>query len=308
MLYADGGLSKQMIDAALEVKSQGKAISDLSSASPLPCCFSELAAENMLFVDVTAAPGLTASWRNVLSTGAGVVLANKLPLCEAWDQSKLFFSHRNVRYEATVGAGLPVLSTLRSLLATGDTVTRMDGVLSGTLGFLAGSLSEGAAFSEALAESIKRGYAEPDPSEDLSGRDVARKGIILARSAGWKPELSDVSLNGIVSEREMGDLTHANGIAAVDARLKSRFDKAQSDGNTLRYLAEVSPDNIRVGLSPVPQSGAFSALVGPENRVDFVTERYASFPLGVSGPGAGPEVTAAGVLSDVIDLSAGVGL
>lgn len=303
LLYSEGGLAKPAIEAALDAKLRGKSIGDLASAKSLPCCFSELATGNTLFVDVTAASNMAAVWRDVLAAGAGVVLANKLPLCETWDQSQLLFNHPQVRYEATVGAGLPVLSTLRSLLVTGDTVARIDGVLSGTLGYLAGRLSAGVAFSEALAEAIELGYAEPDPSEDLSGRDVARKAIILARSAGWHVELSDVLLDGFITEDEIAELSQASKAALLDARLKSQFDDVVRDDNTLRYLARVSPEGIRVGLAPVPESSAFASLVGPENRVNVSTGRYASYPLGISGPGAGPEVTAAGVLSDLIDLA-----
>lgn len=303
LLYRGGGLPDRVVDDALRAKLRGESIGAVRSAMPPARRYSELATLRTLFVDATAASGMAAVWREVIESGAGVVLANKLPLCEAWSESGPLFNHPRVRYEATVGAGLPVLSTLRALLATGDSIERMDGALSGTLGYLVGRMSGSVAFSEALAEAIDLGYAEPDPSEDLSGRDVARKAVILSRSAGWQAELAEVALEGLIPDSRAREMTPPAAALSPDDALRGRFADAERDGDVLRYLARVSPDGIRVGLAPVPRSDSFAAIAGPENRVAFHTRRYAPHPLAVAGPGAGPDVTAAGVLNDLIDLA-----
>lgn len=303
LLHADTGVPAATIEEALAVKLGGDSISVLHSAVLSGASFAELASPSTVFVDATAEQEMARTWCDVLDAGAGIVLANKLPLCELWNQSRQLYNHPHVRYEATVGAGLPVLSTLRNLLATGDCVEHIEGVLSGTLGYLTGRLSEGVHFSEALAEAVNLGYAEPDPSEDLSGRDVARKAVILSRSAGWPVEQDDVALDGLISDDQITEMAKGADASTFDTELTSRFDKASCVGEAIRYLAQVSSAGIRVGMTSVPQSSAFTSLAGPENRVAFHTSRYVANPVGVTGPGAGPDVTAAGILGDLIDLA-----
>ncbi|MCK5828277.1 homoserine dehydrogenase [Candidatus Bipolaricaulota bacterium] len=303
VLHSHTGLPATAIGEALDAKLDGESIAALHLAVSSGVNFAELASPSTVFVDATAARGMARTWCDVLDAGAGVVLANKLPLCESWDQSRLLYHHPNVRYEATVGAGLPVLSTLRNLLATGDCVEHIDGVLSGTLGYLTGRLSDGIVFSEALAEAVDLGYAEPDPSEDLSGRDVARKAIILSRSVGWPVEQADITLEGLISDDQISEMSEGADASTLDTELASRFDKASCRGEAICYLAQVSSDDIRIGMTPVPQSSAFTSLAGPENRVAFHTNRYVVNPVGITGPGAGPDVTAAGILGDLIDLA-----
>jgi len=303
LLHRSEGLLGSVIEQALEAKLQGESIRSIQSAMSPISSFANLATVRTLFVDATAATDMASVWRDVLDAGAGVVLANKLPLCEEWSQSSTLFNHPRARYEATVGAGLPVLSTLRTLIETGDAIERIDGALSGTLGFLTGRMSQGTCFSEALDEAVALRYAEPDPSEDLSGRDVARKAVILSRSAGLPVEFSDVVLEGLISDDQVLKVSMVAVSTSIDDALTKRFADASRDGVALRYLAQVSPDGIHVGLVRVPPSDSFASISGPENRVAFHTRRYAGHPLAISGPGAGPEVTAAGVLGDLIDLA-----
>lgn len=303
VIHCREGIADSLLTEALDAKAQGKSIRVLHSAMPPAASLTDLATPRTLFVDATAAADMARIWRDVLDVGAGVVLANKLPLCEVWSQSKPLFNHPRVRYEATVGAGLPVLSTLRSLLGTGDAIVRIAGALSGTLGFLAERLSAGVLFSEALAAAVALGYVEPDPSEDLSGRDVARKAVILSRTAGWPIELGDVDLEGLIPDKQVAEMKSGGIEAWIDDALKRRFEDASRDGEMLRYLTQVSPNGLRVGLTRVPASNPFAAISGPENRVAFHTRRYPDYPLAITGPGAGPEVTAAGVLADLIALA-----
>ena len=304
LLYCEGGLDACVVGQALDAKACGESIGRVDKALPPIQRFRELATDRTLFVDATAAPGMAATWCETLESGAaGVVLANKLPLCEPWDASQRLFADHQVRYEATVGAGLPVLSTLRSLLATGDSVLKMRGALSGTLGYLVHQVSKGCAFSAALSEAIALGYVEPDPRADLSGHDVARKALILSRTVGWHVEMSDVNLCGLVPDQDMALRGASVDDSRVDRPLRALFTAATDDGVALRYLAEISAESIRVGLTPIDLEDPFAALDGPENRITVLTKRYSPHPLAIAGPGAGAKVTAAGVLSDLLDLA-----
>jgi homoserine dehydrogenase len=132
---------------------------------------------------------------------------------------------------------------------------------------------------------------------------MARKAVILSRSVGWPVEQADAALEGLISDGQIAELAQGADASTFDTELASRFDKASCCGEAIRYLAQVSPDGIRVGMTSVPQSSAFTSLSGPENRVAFHTSRYVVNPVGVTGPGAGPDVTAAGILGDLIDLA-----
>jgi homoserine dehydrogenase len=200
---------------------------------------------------------------------------------------------------------LPAIATLWTLLDTGDRVSVIEGCLSGTLGYLCTQLERGVPYSEAVSEAHSLGYTEPDPRDDLSGQDVARKALILARTVGWPLEMVDLTVEPLYSDG-LSTLSRQAFMAAtpsMDEFYAGRVRHAASEGRVLRYVARIGPDGGRVGLAPVPQDEPLGALRGPANYVAFYTDRYAENPLVISGPGAGPEVTAAGVLGDVIDLA-----
>jgi cystathionine gamma-synthase len=244
-----------------------------------------------------------------LSRGFDLVLANKVPL--AGDQSAVDHLHqlaaragRTLLHEATVGAGLPVLDTLRKLIEAGDKVLSIEGCPSGTLGFLFGELGKGESFSEALERAIALGYTEPDPRVDLSGLDVARKALILARAIGFSGELADVEVESLVP-------THlADGpvdeflsrTADLDRPWAARVNDARKRGRVLRYRAHVTPTSIKVGLAEVKLTEPLGVLQGTDNQFTFTTDRYRARPLVITGPGAGPGVTASGVFNDLLRL------
>jgi homoserine dehydrogenase len=210
-----------------------------------------------------------------------------------------------LRYEVTVGAGLRVIAGLRYLLDTGDRVTAIEGCLSGTLGYLCAQLESTVAYSAAVTQAGSLGYTEPDPREDLSGRDVARKALILARTAGWPLEMADLSVESLypASLTSVSAQDFVGAMSALDEPYAGRVREAQAKGRVLRYVARVNSEGGSVGLAPVPKESPLGALRGPANYVAFHTARYVEVPLVISGPGAGPEVTAAGVLGDVINLA-----
>jgi aspartokinase/homoserine dehydrogenase 1 len=244
-----------------------------------------------------------------LSRGFDVVLANKVPL--AGDQVLVDRlsdvarrGGRRILNEATVGAGLPVLDTLRKLIEAGDNVLSIEGCPSGTLGFVFGELSRGESFSSSLRAAIARGYTEPDPRVDLSGVDVARKALILARTIGFRGELADVDVESLVT-REHALLTRDDFLARageLDAVWTDRVTQARREGKVLRYRVRVTPESIHVGLAAVALTDPLATLHGTDNQFTFTTTRYREQPLVITGPGAGPAVTAAGVFNDLLRL------
>lgn len=214
------------------------------------------------------------------------------------------------RYEATVGAGLPVITTLRDLVDTGDEVTAIAGIFSGTLAWLFNKYDGSVPFSELVTQARGMGYTEPDPRDDLSGVDVARKLVILAREAGYELSLEDVAVESLVpaglQQASVDDFMAR--LNEVDASFAQRLADARARGNVLRYVAQFKPgQQPSVGLVELPGDHAFANLRLTDNVVQFTTRRYCDNPLVVQGPGAGPEVTAAGVFADVLRVAAGEG-
>jgi len=213
-------------------------------------------------------------------------------------------------YETTVGAGLPIIQTLRDLVATGDDVHRIEGVLSGTLSYLFNAFDGVRPFSELVAEARSRGFTEPDPRDDLSGVDVARKVVILAREMGVRIEMEDVELEGLVPAglHEGSPDDFLRGLAAHDEAMARMWREADARGERLRFVGMVEADGrASVKLRGVPLSHPFASLSGTDNLVRFSTRRYTPNPLVVQGPGAGPEVTAGGVFADLLRLASFLG-
>jgi len=208
-------------------------------------------------------------------------------------------------YETNVGAGLPVINTLNDLLLSGDKVIRIEGVLSGTLNYIFSSFTEGRRFSEVVREAKAKGYTEPDPRDDLSGMDVARKILILSRETGLPVELKEVAVENLVPEDCRGEMSVDEFMAAL-ARHDDAFEKmraeAASRGEKLRYMAVLENNTVRVQLSSVDEQHPFYSLSGSDNIILLTTERYNDRPMVIRGPGAGAAVTAAGVFADIIRI------
>ena len=262
-----------------------------------------------ILVDLTSSDSIPAI-KSALNAGFHIVLANKQPLTCPYDEYLELFelaSQQNVqiRYEATVGAGLPVLDTIEKLLETGDQVTEILGCLSGTLGFILSQLEDGVDFSVALREAHSKGYTEPDPRDDLSGKDVARKALILARSIGLKANFDAIKLEPFISNsyKECDVSTFLDRVHELNSTFLNKIQSASKKGMALRYVARISRNAISVGLEEISRDSALGRLKGTDNQVTITTKRYIHNPLIVTGPGAGAEVTAAGVLSDIINIA-----
>ncbi|KAF1691250.1 bifunctional aspartate kinase/homoserine dehydrogenase I [Pseudoxanthomonas jiangsuensis] len=270
---------------------------------------------HVVIVDCSASPEVAERYPQWLAAGIHVVTPNKqagagpLARYEAIREAAAASGAR-FRYEATVGAGLPVISTLRDLLDTGDAVTSIEGIFSGTLAWLFNKYDGSVPFSQLVTEARGLGYTEPDPRDDLSGTDVARKLVILAREAGRKLSLEDVQVESLVPEslRQASVDDFMARLPEVDAAFDARLKAARAAGKVLRYVARLDAEGrASVGLVELPEEHAFANLRLTDNIVQFTTRRYCANPLIVQGPGAGPEVTAAGVFADVLRIAAGRG-
>ena len=313
LFNADGLSAKQLLNA-VTLKEQGASLMAIPGAikATAPEAVSQIARHALsrpVLVDLTADQTLPAV-RKAITADWDVVLANKKPLSasrvEVEALRALATQHgARILHETTVGAGLPVMDSYAKLVETGDQVLRIEGCTSGTLGFLLTEIGKGRPFSEALRDAMARGYTEPDPRDDLSGMDVARKALILARLIGFTGDLDDVTVESLVPEafRSMPVARFNATLAEQDAAWAARQAAATRQGRVLRYVLRATRTRVQVGLQAVPPSHPLAGLRGTDNQIVFTTIRYREHPLVITGPGAGPAVTAAGVLNDILQLT-----
>jgi homoserine dehydrogenase len=268
-------------------------------------------APRAVLVDCTAAGGFETLYTRALERGVHVVTANKKALVAPLTKVKALHAAARgaaqLRYETTVGAGLPVIEPLKDLVRTGDEIRRVEGSFSGTLGFLCAELSRGIPLSRAVRSAKELGYTEPHPREDLSGLDVARKALILAREVGLSLELEDVDLEPFIPARflEQADVpAFLESLEALDEQLSSRLRDQAARGLTLRYLATIDVEAKTLTVAPrwVEATHPAAQLRGAESLVTYTTRRYSDYPMRIQGPGAGAAVTAAGVLADLLAI------
>ena len=268
-----------------------------------------------VLIDCTASAAIAGRYAEWLAAGIHIVTPNKKA-----NSADLAYYHRlqearragasHYLYEATVGAGLPVVHTLRDLRETGDEITSIEGIFSGTLAYLFNVYDGRVAFSEIVQDARRRGFTEPDPRDDLSGQDVARKLIILGREMGLTLELQDVQVESLVpAELASGSIeAFMAQLPRYDAAIAGRLAAARARGKVLRYTGTLSAAGAAtVGLKELDTHHAFARIALTDNVVRFATRRYCDNPLIVQGPGAGPEVTAGGVFADLLRLAAYLG-
>jgi bifunctional aspartokinase / homoserine dehydrogenase 1 len=308
------GISPRRLAKLASEKRKGRRLADLangraSSAEEAVSHIAGYALTRPVLVDLTA-DDTAAALKQALTHGMDLVLANKRPLADRQSASDGLWQTarargRRILHEATVGAGLPIIDTYHKLVESGDRVNRIEGLLSGTLGYVLSEVSEGVPFSRAVRSAMAKGYTEPDPRDDLSGMDVARKALILARLLGYQGELRQGAVESLVPKwaRSISLESFLERLEELDAGWKRRVDAATLERSVLRYVASVTPGKIAVGVQAVPAASPLAAIKGSDNQLVFVTDRYKSNPLVITGPGAGAEVTAAGVLNDILRLS-----
>jgi aspartokinase/homoserine dehydrogenase 1 len=269
-----------------------------------------------VIVDCTASSDLVRHYPRWLESGIHIVTPNKKANSASLDFVATVHEARrkggtHYLYETTVGAALPVIQTLRDLRETGDEIRQIEGILSGTLSYLFNVWDGTRAFSAIVREAKDMGYTEPDPRDDLSGMDVARKLIILGREMGLPLELSDVALEGLVPQTLVSASRDEflDRLSELDGPMQARLDAARSRGCVLRYVGrlDAAARSASVGLIELERSHAFANINYTDNVVRFVTARYDRNPLVIQGPGAGPAVTAGGVFADLLRACAYLG-
>ena len=266
---------------------------------------------NPVFVDCTSSDGIALSYLELMQAGYHVVTPNKKANTNSYEY---YTGLRNIAqkcrrkfyYEATVGAGLPVINTLQNLLAAGDRLIEFNGIMSGTLSYIFGLLDEGKSLSQATKDAYERGYSEPNPRDDLEGMDVARKLLILARECGYKLDLSDIEVECPVDVKYLeGNNAQEvlENLKGADEEFAKKVELAKQEGKVLRYVATIKDGGkCSCGIKAVGPEDPLFKVVGGENALSFTSAYYQPIPLVIRGYGAGTEVTAAGVFSDILRL------
>jgi aspartokinase/homoserine dehydrogenase 1 len=297
----------------LDLSAWESTMEEYSEKADLPLFVKRMRAMNLpncVFVDNTASEEPVAFYEQVLKSSISVVTCNKIG--NSGDYSQYLAFKKAARtfgvdfyYETNVGAGLPIIKTLRDLMLSGDELSRIEAILSGTISYIFNNFKGDRKFHDVVREAQEKGFTEPDPRDDLNGKDFMRKMLILARDAGYEMESADVSIENMLPAACMA----ASSVAEFYTELEnnaSYFEhlkqQAEAEGKVLRYIGKLEDGKVEITLQTVDESHPFYMMSGSDNIISFTTNRYAQRPMVVKGPGAGAEVTAAGVFADIINI------
>jgi bifunctional aspartokinase / homoserine dehydrogenase 1 len=307
--------SKKMIfdRDGIDVANYNEALSHSTLPSTIGSFVDEMTGMNMynsVFVDCTASAQISESYLRILDANISVVTANKIAASSDYDNYmalKKTAKRKGVKFlfETNVGAGLPIINTLNDLVNSGDKVLRIEAVMSGTLNFIFNTISEKVSLSQAIRMAQEAGYSEPDPRIDLSGVDVVRKLLILARESGYRIDKEQVKINSFIpAEYFEGSIQDFwKRIGELDESFEKQRQKLEKEGQKWRFVASFEEGNAQVGLQEIGSRHPFYDLEGSNNLIIYRTERYNEFPMLIKGYGAGAAVTAAGVFADIIKVS-----
>lgn len=305
-------------DAGIDLENWSSRFADEAEAVDLERFIKVVAADyfpHWVVIDCSTSEELPKHYVEWIERGIHIITPNK----KAGTSKKSYYDSlmkagrslgRHFLYETTVGAGLPIIGTLKDLIQTGDTIKKIEGVFSGTLAYLFWKYDGTVPFSELVRDAKALGYTEPDPRDDLSGMDIVRKTVILAREIGMDVDVEDVPVKSLVPK----ELEHAgvdeflDRLSMIDDDMLKLYRSAQGDGKMLKYVGVIDPQgSCKVELRGYPKDHSFARITGTDNIVAFTTNRYQDQPLVIQGPGAGPEVTAGGVFADLLRLAAYLG-
>ena len=271
----------------------------------------EMNLQNSILVDSTAGNILAKKYCEILACGISIVTPNKVANSDNYKSYKAIRESASkgnceFKYETNVGAALPIIETLCDLINNGDKLIKIEGVFSGTLSYIFNSLKEGKRFSDVVKDAKTRGYTEPDPRDDLSGLDIARKLLILIRESGKEIELSDIEIDNLVPIK-LRKIKDVNKFLKELEKYDNQFDemrlKSLANNKVLAYVAKYENGKATVKIEKISSEHPFYNLNGIENIISFTTKYYNEIPLVIKGPGAGPEFTASGVLSDILKIA-----
>ena len=297
------GFTADEIITIIEMKKNHQSLAEHPNAKPLSAVENAFSPHTIL-IDTTASDSLHQLLLRGLKAGCRVVMANKKNLTQPWPVSEPFFHSAGVRFEATVCAGVPVMSSIRRAMHTTDQITAISGSLSGTLGYLCSQFDAGVTYSNAVRTAHQLGYTEPDPRDDPGGLDVARKAIILARSCGWQLEMEQIPIEPLFTP-ELATLSPSDFLSQcdqLDDDYSQKCQQARAEGKVLRYIATVTPQGGSTQLVAVEKQSDFSSLKGAGNKVVIESRINGENPFVISGSGAGAEITASGILADIMEL------
>jgi aspartokinase/homoserine dehydrogenase 1 len=265
---------------------------------------------DVALVDCTAAESVVAAYPDFVRANLHIITPNKRANVLPWRNyaSLMELLRARQKYfldEANVGAGLPVMSTIRDLIASGDVIQKVEGIFSGTLSYLFNNFDGRTSFSALVKKAWENGLTEPDPRDDLSGQDVGRKLLILARQSGLQLEIDDVDVQSLVPRnlaRGQFAPRFFGSLARLDHKMAEGLSRAQSRGGVLRYVGILAGNRASAGIKEFSRDHPIAATQGSDNVIAFTTKRYSRTPLVIQGPGAGADVTAMGVFSDILKL------
>ena len=272
----------------------------------------EMNLPNCVFADNTASIQPIAFYHEIFSSNISIVTCNKIGNSGSLDQYKLFRDTARLHgvdffYETNVGAGLPIVKTLKDLMLSGDRILSIEAILSGTISYIFNNYKGDISFHDVVKQAQEKGYTEPDPRDDLRGTDFMRKMLILARDAGYELEAEDVIIENMLPQpcldaQSVDDFYLA--LKEEHAFFEDMKNKSEMDKKVLRYIGKLEHGQVKISLQMVDDAHPFYALSGSDNIISFSTERYSERPMVVKGPGAGAEVTAAGVFADIVNVGA----
>jgi aspartokinase/homoserine dehydrogenase 1 len=267
---------------------------------------------NCVFADNTASLKPIEHYMDIFCSNISIVTCNKIGNSSSFEQYKLFRDTARLHgvdffYETNVGAGLPIVKTLKDLMISGDRILSIEAILSGTISYIFNNYRGDVTFHDIVKQAQERGYTEPDPRDDLRGTDFMRKMLILARDAGYELEAADVEIESMLPKSCLGAETVDDFYKSllVENDFFERMKKQAENGKqVLRYIGKLENGKVKIGLQMVDETHPFYALSGSDNIISFITDRYKERPMVVKGPGAGAEVTAAGVFADIVHVGA----
>ena len=297
----------------INLKNWSKLLADSPTEMTLDTFVNEVKEHNLansIFIDCTANHAIKKHYPDILRANVSIVTANKIAASDKYDNYKKLHDlalRHNVHflYETNVGAGLPVLSTVEGLVKSGDHVQAIEAVISGSLSYIFNNYHPSKSFKELIVQAREKGYTEPDPRDDLSGQDIKRKIIILSRVAGYEIEDQDVQIEPILPAPCMEAKTIEDFFEELDkhdAHFRSMIEDAHANNSKLRYVASLKEGKAAIKLERVTHESPFYGLASTDNMIVIHTERYRERPLVIQGPGAGADVTAAGVFAEIIQL------